>query len=72
MKLEGRIALKKRLLHGDVARIARQAGVARSTVIEWFASERQNRMVEECAKALAEIRDTEVRARVDDLKNDWK
>lgn len=62
--LQNRQALKKKLIWGDVARIARLAEVNRETVNRWFSGESQNTVVEAMVKAVIEKRNEKIEAKV--------
>lgn len=68
--LQTRQSLKKKLIWGDVATIARLAEVNRETVNRWFNGESQNTTVEAMVKAVIETRNKKVESKIDQLSLD--
>lgn len=65
--LAERRALKKKLIWGDVAKIARLAEVNRETVNRWFAGESNNTVVGAMVNALLEKREEIIKSKRDEI-----
>lgn len=62
-----RKALEKKLIWGDVARIARLAEVNRRTVERWFNCENNNTVVEAMVIALFKKREETIKTKIEQL-----
>lgn len=62
-----RAALEKKLIWGDIARIARLAEVNRRTVERWFSYENNNTVVEAMVIALFKKREETIKTKIEQL-----
>lgn len=62
-----RQALKKKLIWGDIAKIARLAEVNRETVNRWFKGENNNHVVAAYVTGVIEKRNEQIESKIDQL-----